>query len=144
VTIDGSQRNIAIERNIKQENLMKKLVFAFEILNNFGIKYIYIYIYMVTDIILNYFSLILQKQEKRHNAQDITLHDYPGTDRTACLGQTSQYCPKHSRPSLQVFFHIHWYATMISCRKFILNTSIKTFHLTVGVKSFISLYQYSR
>jgi shikimate 5-dehydrogenase len=41
VMIDGSQRNIAIERNIKQESLMKKLEFAFEILNNFGIKDIY-------------------------------------------------------------------------------------------------------
>src|SRR3990170_1859861 len=41
VTIEDSQRNIAIERNTKQENLMKKLEFAFEILNNFGIKDIY-------------------------------------------------------------------------------------------------------
>jgi transposase len=41
VTIDGDLRNIAIERNTKQENLMKKLEFAFEILNNFGIKDIY-------------------------------------------------------------------------------------------------------
>ena len=41
LTIDGDQRNIAIERNIKQENLMKKLEFAFEILNNLGIKDIY-------------------------------------------------------------------------------------------------------
>jgi hypothetical protein len=41
--IDGliDQRNIAIERNTKQENLMKKLEFAFGILNNFGIKDIY-------------------------------------------------------------------------------------------------------
>jgi hypothetical protein len=41
VTIDADQRNIAIEKNMKQENLMKKLEFAFEILNNFGIKDIY-------------------------------------------------------------------------------------------------------
>jgi len=41
VTIDGDQRNIMIERNIKQENLMKKLEFAFEIINILGIKDIY-------------------------------------------------------------------------------------------------------
>jgi hypothetical protein len=41
VTIDGDQRNIAIERNMKQESFMKRLESAFEILNNFGIKYIY-------------------------------------------------------------------------------------------------------
>lgn len=41
VTIDGSQRNIAIERNTKQENLMKRLESAFQIVNNLGIKDIY-------------------------------------------------------------------------------------------------------
>jgi transposase len=41
VTIDGNQRNIMIERNIKQENLMKKLEFAFNCLNSLGIKDIY-------------------------------------------------------------------------------------------------------
>jgi hypothetical protein len=38
VTIDGNQRNITIERNTKQENFMRRLESAFEILNNFGIK----------------------------------------------------------------------------------------------------------
>jgi hypothetical protein len=41
VTIDGSQRNIAIEKNIKQEGLMKKLEFAFDCINSLGIKDIY-------------------------------------------------------------------------------------------------------
>jgi len=41
VTIDDSQRNIAIERNIKQESLMKKLEFAFDCINSLGIKDIY-------------------------------------------------------------------------------------------------------
>jgi hypothetical protein len=35
------QRNIAIERNTKQENLMKKLEFAFDCINSLGIKDIY-------------------------------------------------------------------------------------------------------
>jgi transposase len=38
VTISGSQRNITIERNMKQENLMKRLENAFLIVNNLGIK----------------------------------------------------------------------------------------------------------
>jgi len=41
VTIDGDQRNIAIERNMKQETLMKKLEFAFDCINSLGIKDIY-------------------------------------------------------------------------------------------------------
>lgn len=41
VTINGNQRNIMIQRNIKQEILMKKLEFAFEILNNFWTKDLY-------------------------------------------------------------------------------------------------------
>jgi len=41
VTIDGDQRNIAIEINMKQENLMKKLEFAFDCINSLGIKDIY-------------------------------------------------------------------------------------------------------
>jgi len=38
VEIDGNQRNIMIERNMKQENFMKRLENAFEILNHLGIK----------------------------------------------------------------------------------------------------------
>jgi len=41
VTIDDDQRTIMIERNIKQENLMKRLEKAFEILNFLGIKDLY-------------------------------------------------------------------------------------------------------
>jgi transposase len=41
VTIDGNQRNIMIERNIKQENLMRKLKSAFDCINSLGIKDIY-------------------------------------------------------------------------------------------------------
>ncbi len=41
VMIDGNQRNIAIERNTKQENLLKKLEFAFDCINSLGIKDIY-------------------------------------------------------------------------------------------------------
>jgi transposase len=41
VTIDGNQRNIAIEINTKQENLMKQLESAFDCINPLGIKDIY-------------------------------------------------------------------------------------------------------
>jgi hypothetical protein len=41
VKIDGDQRNITIDRNIKQGNLMKRLESAFEIINFLGIKDIY-------------------------------------------------------------------------------------------------------
>ncbi len=41
VTIDGNQRNITIERNMKQEYLMKKVEFAFDCINSLGIKDIY-------------------------------------------------------------------------------------------------------
>jgi hypothetical protein len=39
--IDSNQRNIMIERNEKQEDLMKRLESAFKILNNFGCKDIF-------------------------------------------------------------------------------------------------------
>ncbi len=41
VKIDGDQRNITIDRNIKQEKLMKQLESAFETINFLGIKDIY-------------------------------------------------------------------------------------------------------
>lgn len=41
VKIDGDERIITIDRNIKQENLMKLLESAFETINFLGIKDIY-------------------------------------------------------------------------------------------------------
>ena len=38
VKIDGDQRNIIIERNPKQEDVMRKLESAFEVVNSLGVK----------------------------------------------------------------------------------------------------------
>ena len=38
VKIDGEQRNIIIERNPKQEDVMRKLESAFEVVNSLGVK----------------------------------------------------------------------------------------------------------
>jgi hypothetical protein len=42
VKVDGDQRNITIERNIKQKNLMQRLESAFLTTNICGIKDIYV------------------------------------------------------------------------------------------------------
>jgi hypothetical protein len=38
VMIEGDQRNVFIERNPKQENVMRKLELALEVINRMGIK----------------------------------------------------------------------------------------------------------